>query len=706
MKKLFLLYSLLISLSISTFAGEGMWLPLLLSENEADMQAMGMKMTAEDIYSVNQSSLKDAILLFGSGCTGSMISEQGLLLTNHHCGRSLIQQRSTIDRDYLKNGFWAASQADELANPGLKVTFLVRMEDVTEQVLGGLGDIDENARQNLMNKRISELEASAVEGTHYEAEIKSFYYGNAYYLLVKEVFTDVRLVGAPPSSIGEYGGDTDNWVWPRHGGDFSLFRVYTGPDGKPADYSEENIPYKPRHHLPVSLKGVEEGDFTLVFGYPYRTQEYLPSYAVEQLMTIEDPLTIHLRDLRLEVYDREMRANDTIRLMYTSKASRISNGWKKYKGRLQGMQRNQTLASKQAEEAAFRAALEQNPEWQEQYGDILPAFETAYAKRAEYLTSVLFFNEGAYGIEAFRFCGSVLRKLDQTDGGEESQEALSRMGNNHFRGYKAYMDEEITVRIVTAYGDELSPDQQPSVIKILADQDPQGRVAYVENMFAQSVLTDSIRFREWVDSGNWQQLGEDPVFKLMTILQSVYVEALGEYRVINNEINELLKRYMQAQLTVSSDQTFYPDANQSLRVTYGNVQGMKARDGVRYRPYTTLDGAIAKYVPGDYDFDLPEKLIDLHAAKDYGRYGKDGELRVAFIASNHTSGGNSGSPVIDAEGRLIGLNFDRNWEGTMSDIDYDINQCRNISVDIRYVLFVVDKFAGAGHLVEEMTLVE
>ncbi len=711
MKRSALLFLLVFLLRGLLWAGEGMWLPLLLSEQAGDMQRMGMKMTAEDIYSVNQSSLKDAVVLFGSGCTGAVISEQGLLLTNHHCGYSLIRQHSTPAHNRLRDGYWASNQEEELTNPGLKVTFLVRMADVTEEVLADLEGRSEAEQQQAIERRIEGIEARAVAGTHYQAEVKPFYYGNEYYLLVKEVYPDVRLVGAPPEAIGRFGGDTDNWLWPRHNADFSLFRIYSGPDGKPAEYSPDNIPLQPRHHLPISLRGAQPGDFTLVFGFPYRTQEYLPPSAVEQLMALEDPLRIGLRDLRLRVYGREMRANDTIRLMYASKESGISNGYKKWQGRLRGLKRNATLASKQAEQKRFLAAIAENEAWQAAYGGLFAAFDSLYTQREPLLRQVIFFNEGGFGIEAIRFCYNVLRKTGDWQAANEVQREeivadLRKLGQGHFREYVAAMDQEIMGLILQAYLEQLPAGEQPELVKSIARRYEGDFAAYAAETFAQSALTDSNRYQAMLSDFAISRLMQDPIHQLFLGFYQSYAGVARQLETVENRLDLLMETYVQAQREVFADKVFYPDANQSLRVSYGRVQGMEPRDAVAYVPYTTLDGKVAKYVPGDYEFDLPERLLTLHEAGDYGRYGQEGELRVAFIASNHTSGGNSGSPVIDAEGRLIGLNFDRNWEGTMSDIDYDIAQCRNISVDVRYILFLIDRYAEADHLIEEMTVVE
>ncbi len=708
MKRIALLAFALIMLRGLALAGEGMWLPLLLSLNEDDMQSMGLKLTAEDIYSVNQSSLKDAVVLFGRGCTGAVVSDEGLLMTNHHCGYGQIRNRSTPEQNYLRDGFWAKSKEEELANPGLSVTFIVRMEDVTQKVLDGISD--PQAESALIQSRIDEIEAEAIAGTHYQAEIKPFYYGNEYYLIVKEIFTDVRLVGAPPEAVGRFGNETDNWVWPRHNADFSVFRIYSGPDGKPADYSPENIPLTPRHHFPISIRGVEEGDFTMVYGFPARTQEYLTSYAVDQILNVENPIRVGLRGLRLEVFDREMRANDTIRLMYASKAG-ISNGYKKWQGQSRGLNRNQTLLRKQAYEAEFTRRVNENPDWQEAYGGLLPQFKDLYQKMAGPYQRVLFFNEGANGIEAVGFGLRMAGQLSDwltlsSEEKKELQAELTQRGLRHFREYKAFIDRDVAANILGAYQEMLDPELRPTIIQTILDRNGDELSNYVEMLYSSSAFTDSSRFVAMLEDYSPDKLASDPIIQLVISLYRDYAEALNSYSPLAKEAAGLMATYMEAQQTVFSEKQFYPDANQSLRLTYGKVETMEPRDGVLYDTYTTLDGVVAKYEPGDYEFDLPQKLLDLHAAKDYGRYGKDGQLRVAFIASNHTSGGNSGSPILNGEGHLIGLNFDRGWEGTMSDVDYDRNQCRNISVDARYVLFLIDKFGEAGYLLEEMTIIE
>ncbi|MDX2284104.1 MAG: S46 family peptidase [Bacteroidia bacterium] len=692
-------------------ADEGMWIPLLLEALESEMQAMGMKMSAEDIYSVNRSSLKDAVVRFGGGCTGELVSGEGLLFTNHHCGFGQIQRHSTLERDYLKNGFWAMNRSEELPNPGLTVTFIVRIEDVTKQILEGVTPgMPEADRGRIVQANIKRVGDAAVAGTHYKAEIRAFYYGNEYYLFITEVFRDVRLVGAPPSSIGNFGGESDNWVWPRHTGDFSVFRIYSGPDGKPADYSPANIPLKPRHFFPISLDGVEEGDFTMVFGFPGRTQEYLTSYAVDLVQQVQDPARIALRNQILQVYWREMRASDRLRLLYANKDKGLSNAYKKWKGEVRGLKLADAVARKQAAEAEFTKRLQANPDWQAAYGGLLPAFASTYEAFRPLVLRAEYFNEGGTGIEAVDFALQQFRLVEgYADASAADQaasvERLRKAGQAFFREYDAPIDEAVMVNIFRAYETGLPAAYTPAVIRAVRARYGGSYELYAREAFSRSFFTDSIRYQSSLaafDPARWKS---DPIYQLMMGLVTDYFEFMPQYERLNAQIDSMQRIYMRGLREVFSETRFYPDANSTLRVTFGKNEGMRPADAVVYQPYTTIDGIIAKYRPGDYDYDAPAKLLELYEAKDYGPYAENGQLRVAFIASNHTSGGNSGSPVIDAEGRLIGINFDRNWEGTMSDINYDVRQCRNISVDIRYVLFVIDKYAGAGYLLNEMKLI-
>jgi len=716
-KHTLLLLVLTISLQTALRATEGMWLPLLLSQlNEAEMQRMGMKMSAEDIYSVNQGSLKDAIVRFGGGCTGEIISDQGLLLTNHHCGYGQIQSHSSLENNYLEDGFWAMSKAEELPNPGLTATFIVRIEDVTEAVMRDLADdMPAKERQARIDQRLQKLKQSADKEDYQNAMIRPFFEGTQYFLFITETYRDVRLVGAPPSSIGKFGADTDNWVWPRHTGDFSLFRIYAGPDGKPADYSEDNVPFQPRHFLPISLDGVSEDDFTLVFGFPGRTEEYLPSPAIQQRVETINPIRIGIRDRALEVINAAMQADPQVKIQYASKQSRIANAWKRWIGQSQGIEAVDGVARRQAYEAEFQKRVDANPEWKKKYGELLPQFEELYAELEPYAKTRTAIGEIAgYNIELFRLANSLhgLVKRYESSGLPAIQPLMGRIESyfdNFYKDYRPAIDQKVFAGLMDYYFQSVNPDHiAPFAIEeyALAGKDP---MQLAERAFAKSQLAEQAKIEQAINAGAealMQLIQDDYAYKLVrAISEHSEKTALSEYNRIMESIDELQQAYMQAQMEVFSEKRFYPDANGTLRVTYGKVKGYQARDAVYYQPQTYLEGVVEKYVPGDYEFDVPEKLRQLYADKDYGQYAEDGKMPVCFIGTNHTTGGNSGSPAIDAYGNLVGLNFDRVWEGTMSDIFYDPSICRNIMVDARYILFLIDKYAGAGHLVEEMELV-
>ncbi|MEM6263757.1 MAG: S46 family peptidase [Bacteroidota bacterium] len=710
-----MLLAVVLMLPAATKADEGMWLPILLKQlNEADMQANGLKLSADDIYNINASSLKDAVGIFGGGCTFEVISPQGLILTNHHCGYGVIQSHSSVENDILSNGFWAMNKKEELTNPSLTVTFIVRMEDVTEKVLAGIGsDVSEAERAGIIQQRAQELANEAVAGTHYGASVRPFYYGNEYYLFVTETFRDVRLVGAPPSSIGKFGGETDNWKWPRHNADFSLFRVYSGPDGKPAPYSEENIPLKPRHYFPISLKGANENDFTMVYGFPGSTQEYLTSHGVDMIMNSQDPLRIGLRDQRLKVMKRYMASSDKIRIQYASKYARVANGYKKWKGEIRGLKRDSALKKKRAFEVEFMSRVNANPTWKKKYGDLLSQFEALYQQFSSVNYERFYFIESGYsGIEAVSMANRFTKldkalELKEEEGIQKEVEALRSQIPGIFKDYHAPIDREVSMALLESTREDLSMNQLPDIFEHIRKKYKNDIGRFVEAMFTKSVVTDAGRMEAFLAKPSLKKLKKDPAIMLNTSLRANYFARVQPtYGQMDAQLDSLYRIYMQAQREVFSEKTFYPDANFTLRVTYGKVQGMEPKDGVNYLHYTTLEGVMAKEDPNNSEFYIPEKLKTLYHAKDFGKYGIDGVMPVCFIASNHTSGGNSGSPVINGEGHLIGLNFDRNWEGTMSDINYDVKQCRNISVDLRYVLFIIDKFADAGYLIEEMKLVE
>lgn len=701
---------------LSSFAGEGMWIPMLLKAMQGDMQAMGMKMTAEQIYSVNQGSLKDAIVHFNGGCTGEIISPNGLLLTNHHCGRGQIQSHTTLENNYLKDGFWAKNYQEELPNSNLVVTFLSRMEDVTKAALVGVTEnMEPRIRQSIIDKNINKIKESAEIAEYEEVAIRPFFKGNQYYMMVTVTYRDVRLVGAPPSSIGEFGKDTDNWVWPRHSGDFSLFRIYAGKDNLPADYSEENVPFQPKHYLPISLDGVEQGDFTLVFGYPGRTNEYLPSPAVEQIMNVIDPARIAVRDRTLNVLNAEMRADPEVKIIYTSRQAGIANAWKKWQGEVLGLQRTNAVAKKQKMEQKFMTLVQNNPEHMGKYGSILNDFRRLYTEIYPYAEANAYYSEATrVNIELLRTT-SVLARLVNTyeNQGVEGYEAFKARVvpflQGFYKNYRPNIDQKVFASVMELFNDKVHksflPDEFTEMVKV-----NEGDFAKMAaNIFGESFIPNGEQMMSVLEkspSDVIKAITNDKAYKLSSVLAEAYAKKVSEkYNSINEEITDLQRKYMKALMEVFPKQKFYPDANSTLRVTYGKVAGYEPRDAIKYEPVTYVEGIMEKYVPEDYEFDIPEKLLELIENKDYGQYGYNGKMPVNFIGSNHTSGGNSGSPAIDAHGNLIGLNFDRVWEGTMSDINYDPSICRNIMVDIRYVLWITDKLGGATHLIEEMTLV-
>ena len=715
-QKLFLLPVLLFFLS-PLLANEGMWLPLLLKLNEQEMQSMGMKMSAEDIYSVNRGSLKDAIVLFGGGCTGSIISQDGLLITNHHCGRGRIQAHTTLENDYMGQGFWAKDRSGELSNPGLTVTFLSRMDDVTKAILSNVTpDMDPATRQSTIDQNISRVINTAEKEAHEDVTVRSFYDGNQYFMLVTVTYRDIRLVGAPPDAIGSFGHDTDNWEWPRHGGDFSLFRVYAGADNLPADYSADNVPFQPKRHLKISTKGIAPDDFTLVFGFPGRTNEYLPASAVREIVEVTDPIRIAFRDRSLAILDRNIRRDPEIKIKYIAHMAGISNGWKKWKGEIQGLEKANALAKKEQYEADFTELISSRPEWKTRYGTLLGDLKNLYRDREPYLRALVYYSEFLRVntqilplADRFERLVNAFQNNGQT-GYDEEVKKMQAYLPGFFKDYDAGVDQEIYASVLELFATGLNAKYLPEGFLESMDESKGDFQAAAAALFSQSVFPDQKKLEELLRmpaEKALEKITSDPAYQINQMLSGKYNEdILPPYRLFSEQVNELQRLYMQAQMEVFPKKRFYPDANSTLRVSYGKVEGFDPRDGLHYEYQTYLDGVIEKHKPGDYEFEVPEKLIRLYERKDFGPYvDQTGKVPVCFLASNHTTGGNSGSPVLDANGSLIGLNFDRVWEGTMSDIYYDPSICRNISVDIRYVLFIVDKFAGAGHLVSEMELI-
>lgn len=698
-------------------ADEGMWIPLLLEKyNIKDMQAKGFKLSAEDVYSVNNASLKDAIVIFGGGCTGEIISDQGLLITNHHCGFGAIQKHSSVEHDYLTDGFWAMSKEEELPNERLSVTFLVRIEDVSDAVLKNVSDdTSEEERAKIINGNISQIRKDAVEGTHYSARVAAFFSGNQYFLFVNETYRDVRLVGAPPSAIGKFGGETDNWIWPRHTGDFSIFRIYADKDNKPADYSDDNVPYKPKKHLPISLKGVDKGDFTMVFGYPGSTTEYVPAAGVESSVNSTIPVMIDLRTKRLDVILAAMETSPKIRIQYAAKKSGMANGWKKNQGILKGLKTLNAINRKKDFEKDFQNWVESDQTLKSKYGDLLEKYNKIINDRAPFALANTYTREAGLAPEIFSFAGQFGRMAgmskDDVDAEilERTKEMMKSRVAGHFKNYHAPTDMKLVGVMYEAYSKGIDPAFKPELLKEVEKKYQGDFGKYAADLFSSSIFADEEKVLSFIDKFSpkkGKKILNDPAYKMFMAINEASRELISSGLRSDRALEqELQRKYMAAQMEMQPDRVFYPDANFTLRVTYGQVDNFFPRDGIKYKHYTTLKGIIEKDNPDIYDYRVPTRLKELYQDRNYGIYGKDGEMPVCFIASNHTSGGNSGSPVINSEGHLIGVNFDRNWEGTMSDIMYDPDLCRNISIDIRYALFIIDKFAGAGHLVDEMDLV-
>lgn len=715
MKKQFVLLGMILLGSTAMRGTEGMWLPYMLSDREADMQQMGMNISAEEIYSINNGSLKDAIVSFGGFCTGEIISDQGLVLTNHHCGYGAIQSHSAVGHNYLEDGFWAMSKDQELPNDGLFVRFVKYIEDVSVLVLDGVNDqMTEEERAAKIQQNIANLISSRAAAAGYEYQVKEVYYGNQFILIASQSYTDVRLVGAPPSSIGKYGADTDNWVWPRHTGDFSIFRIYADANNDPATYSESNVPFKPYRSLNVSISGTQPGDFTFVYGFPGTTQEYLPAIAVDQMMNELNPMNIAIRDIILENMKSYMMVDEAIDIQYASKYASTSNAWKKWIGQTQGIDKTYGIDSIRRAEARFQYELAKDNWLWTQYGNLLPQLEQEYARSIELLKKRDRFIEIGYrGNEVMRFLWGMNRELNAAETGSEeaigaAASAMMARLPGFIKNYNASVDSSITYNLYRHWME--TAEEVPA---FLTGAFGSADGVHMSGLYGKDAFFRPSNFEEFME-----ELGDDPEDAIEKVLESdmyammkqafgYYItEVVPELGVAMDNIDRLQKEYMKAQMEVGNPSEIYPDANSTMRITYGKVEGFVPMDGVRYNTHTYLDGVIAKYIPGDYEFDLPQRMLDLYEAKNYGRYAtEEGKLPVCFIASNHTSGGNSGSPALDANGNLIGLNFDRVWEGTMSDVYFDEAICRNIMVDIRYVLWVVDVYAGAGHLVEEMNLV-
>lgn len=710
-----ILASLLFFLLVGTHllrAEEGMLIPSLIAAFESDMKAKGMKLSAADIYSVNSTSIKDAVLQFGGGCTAELVSSKGLLLTNHHCGYSQIQSHSSLEHDYLKNGFWAKNFNEELPNPGLTAMRIVRIEDVTKAVLSGAASKNDS---ETIKANIKKLCAAAVVGTHYEAEIKPFNYGNDYYMMVKETFLDVRFVGTPPNSIGKFGGDTDNWVWPRHTGDFSVFRVYAGKDNKPAAYSKDNVPYQPLHFLPVSFKDRKEGDFTMVYGFPGTTEQHVVSEYLKFIVEKERPSRILMRNNSLEVINAGMKSSDLIRIQYSAKQASIANAWKKWIGQIQGLKELQALQSKLDYEAKYMTSAATKSEWSKYSAalkDLNDLVKRNVNSEYEYAMGVEYFYVGPEYFKMVRATEELMNNFDKWTPEEiaKAKEKLKTSAAGFFKNFNSSVDKGIFERLTAIYLDKTN--------KWATIQASMKKATSLENfvlskanaIYSTSIFSDSTRYKNFLNNLTSKSLTKAKSDVGLVFYNTYAVPFMNEivpaYRSFQASVNNLMQVYVEGKYVMFPNDKHWPDANSTLRLTYGQLEGSSPTDGMRYTEHTTLDGIIAKYNSGNPDFELLPRMLELQAAKNYGNYHQNGELWVCFTGSNHTTGGNSGSPVLDANGHLMGLNFDRSWESTMSDYLFDSSRCRNIVVDIRYVLWVMDIYSGARHLVDEMVLIK
>jgi len=701
-------FKIIIILSIFSFKGilifghEGMWIPSLLKVIEGQMKSDGLEISAEDIYSINNSSLKDAIVHFGGGCTAEVVSKQGLILTNHHCGYSQIQQHSSLENNYLKDGFWAMSKSEELTNPGLTATFIVSIKDVTNEVFKDTINLSPLEFKKVISKNIKNIQNQGGNQPNYNYVVKPFFYGNKYYLITSKTYKDVRLVGAPPSSMGKFGGDTDNWVWPRHTCDFSVFRIYANQENEPAEISENNIAYNAPVALDVKVSGVKENDFSMVFGFPGKTEQYLTSNAVDNYINIILPARIEMRKNSLKHIDASMDLSESNFIKYASKQSRISNAYKKWIGQDIGLRKKQAVNKKRSQEKKW---VEKNPSNQ----FLLDKLFTLEEQKIKYqLAYSLFIELWYYGPEIIRFSNSI----EKLKGAEEFESKIKNKQKNsvsYFKNYDSNVDKEVFKSLIPIYLKHLEDDlEDPLMISALQKFDNEN--LFVDNLFEKSKLTNLESTLKVLNSNKKsfvKYLEKDPVVDFASNLYNHFLNnILPQYRKLEEEHQILMGKYLKSLMESYPERSFFSDANSTMRLTYGKVEGSKPRDGMSYDWFTTIDGIIDKYNTGEADFKIPSRLQNLYDEKNYGRYGDNGTLNICFLGSNHTTGGNSGSPALDSKGQLIGINFDRTWESTMSDVLFDENICRNIMVDIRYVLWVIDIYAGAGHLVNEMNLVE
>ncbi len=712
----------LISLStlISKAAGpdEGMWLPMLINKNYDEMKKIGFKLTADDIYNVNNSSLKDAIVSMGF-CTGEMISAEGLMLTNHHCGYGSIQFNSSVEHDYLTDGFWAKTKEEELKAPQIVASFLIRMEDVTPRILketNGLPDAEKEAK---IKEIIKSITTEATKGTIYEADVKDVFGANQYLLFVYERYRDVRLVGAPPESVGKFGGDTDNWMWPRHTGDFSIFRVYMSKDGKPAAYSKDNVPYKPKRHLSISMKGIKEGDFSMVMGYPGRTNRFAFSRQLQYAVDKVNPTLIKLNGKKLDIMNEDMDKDPAVRIKLAATKASLANSWKYYIGQNEGLKKLDVISGKRDLENQFIAFANTSDALKSKYSGVLPAIDKLYDDYKPYVVRDVYYGIAGMGATCIAISNAYKNLAELIGKTPVDQEAINKETTKLKAGlegqYKDYVlatDKRVFVALLTIYNADIPQDQQPPVIaeilKKFKSKTPEASFQkFADDLFKRSIFTSKEKASAFLTAPDAKKYNEDPLIqytKKMTEYRTTYMSKITE---INAAIAKEKKTYIAGLMELFPNKLMYPDANSTMRVSYGKVSGYTGKDAVVYNYYTTSRGLLEKYNPKDDEFTLPEKLVDLLKKKDFGQYTNEkGELPVSFLTDNDITGGNSGSPVINANGELIGAAYDGNWEAMTGDLVFDKNFKRTIVVDIRYVLFIVDKYAGATNLINEMTIIK
>lgn len=698
--------------SVFSFAQEygGMWIPTEL--NEKEMKSLGMKISAKDIFNSEKPSIKDAVVQFDGGCTAEIISPKGLLLTNHHCGYDNIQAHSTVENDLLTNGFWAKNMGEELTNPGVTVDFIVDIKEVTKEILDGTGALSAADLTTKINENIDTYKKNQKIESTQSITVKPMYYGNKYYAYTIETFKDIRLVGAPPQSIGKFGSDTDNWVWPRHTGDFSMFRIYADKNNKPAEYSKDNVPYQPKYYLPVSIKDKKEDDFTFVFGFPGRTTEYLPSIAIEKIMTETDPAKIAVRDITLKTLDEKMRSDAATKLKYASKYASIANYWKKWIGEVEGLKKSNAVAKKQQYEQKLST---KNPAIKTTLSDLTKL----YNEQAPFALNTAYYGEVVRNAETLQLANYFITLAETKEAGKLDDATKKRYVDfltGFYKDYDPQLDAKVAAKLLALYQSKTDATFLPADFAKFSDAIK--NEAIFENWSKNSMISGranlngksaNTALQAILDDPDFvNAIKKDPIYQLASEMKNSYNKGAGKkFTEYQQQIDVLQKKYMAQLMETDKERQFFPDANSTLRVTYGKVKGSDPRDAVSYHYQTHLSGVMEKYIPGDYEFDVPKKLIDLYNKKDYGIYkDKTGDVPVGFTATNHTTGGNSGSPALDANGNLIGLNFDRQWEGTMSDINYDPKLCRNIMVDTKYILFVIDKFADSQWLLNEMKIVK